>query len=89
VGLGDGGRGVDALLGEQARPHHDVDPIVRTDQAEDAVRALRALGYVVAEGRLSSCFVVGDRDGRSVDVHPVVFDRQGNGDCTMENAPAA
>ncbi|MFD8568031.1 nucleotidyltransferase domain-containing protein [Streptomyces sp. NPDC059639] len=85
VRLGDGGWGVDALLGEQTRPHRDVDLIVRVDQAEDAVQALRGLGFTVAEGRLSSCFVLRDQDGRSVDVHPVVFDGEGNGNYTMEN----
>lgn len=39
----------------------------------------------MTEGRLSSCFVLRDRDGRTVDVHPVVFDREGNGNYTMEN----
>jgi hypothetical protein len=85
VWLGDGGWGVDALLGEQTRPHKDVDLIVRVDQTENAVQALRGLDFVVAEGRLSSCFVLRDQEGRSVDVHPVVFDEEGNGDYTMEN----
>jgi lincosamide nucleotidyltransferase A/C/D/E len=85
VWLRDGGWGVDALLGEQTRPHKDVDLIVRVDQTENAVQALRGLDFVVAEGRLSSCFVLRDQEGRSVDVHPVVFDEEGNGDYTMEN----
>ncbi|GHB84003.1 hypothetical protein GCM10010347_63660 [Streptomyces cirratus] len=85
VWLGDGGWGVDALLGQQTRPHKDVDLIVRVDQAEAAVQALRGLGFSVVEGRLSSCFVLRDQEGRSVDVHPVVFDGEGNGDYTMEN----
>ncbi|MCX5254778.1 amino acid transporter [Streptomyces canus] len=85
VWLGDGGWGVDALLGEQTRPHKDVDLIVRVDQAEAAVQVLRGMGFAVAEGRLSSCFVLRDQEGRSVDVHPVVFDGEGNGDYTMEN----
>ncbi|GHG74446.1 hypothetical protein GCM10018779_51160 [Streptomyces griseocarneus] len=85
VWLGDGGWGVDALLGEQTRPHKDVDLILRVDQAEAAVQALRGLGFAVAEGLLSSCFVLRDQEGRSVDVHPVVFDGEGNGDYTMEN----
>ncbi|WP_245659356.1 nucleotidyltransferase domain-containing protein [Streptomyces ochraceiscleroticus] len=85
VWLGDGGWGVDALLGEQTRLHKDVDLILRVDQAEDAVRALQGLGFAVAEGRLSSCFVLRDQEGRNVDVHPVVFDGEGNGDYTMEN----
>ncbi|MFI6359849.1 hypothetical protein ACIBJF_46475 [Streptomyces sp. NPDC050743] len=33
---------------------------------------MRELGFAVAECRLFSCFVLRDRDGRTVDVHPVV-----------------
>lgn len=85
VWLGDGGWGVDALLGQQTRPHQDVDLIARVDQAQNLLTALGALGYTVAEGRMTSCFVLRDRVGRTVDVHPVVFDRHGNGNYTMEN----
>lgn len=85
VWLGDGGWGVDTLLGEQTRPHKDVDVIVRVGQAHHLVAVLRELGFAVAQGRLSSCFVLRDHDGRTVDVHPVVFDQEGNGNYTMEN----
>lgn len=85
VWLGDGGWGVDALLEEQTRPHKDIDLIARVDQAQNLVAALQPLGYTVTEGRLVSCFVLRDQDGRTVDVHPVVFDEKGNGDYTMEN----
>lgn len=85
VWLGDGGWGVDALLGEQTRPHKDVDLIVRVDQAELVVEALRDLGFAHVEGRLSSCFVLRDRGARSVDVHTVAFDHDRNGGYTMEN----
>lgn len=85
VWLGDGGWGVDALLGEQTRPHKDVDIIVRVDQADDLVTVLEDRGFTVVEGRLHSCFVLRDRHGRTVDVHPVVFDEAGNGNYTMEN----
>jgi lincosamide nucleotidyltransferase A/C/D/E len=85
VWLSDGGWGVDALLGEQTRPHKDVDLIVRVDQAHDLVAVLQPLGFTVTEGRLSSCFVLRDQDRRTVDVHPVVFDQHGNGNYTMEN----
>lgn len=85
VWLGDGGWGVDALLGQQTRPHKDVDVIVRVDQAPALVSVLQGRGFAVVEGRLSSCFVLRDQDGRTVDVHPVVFDEEGNGNYTMDN----
>jgi lincosamide nucleotidyltransferase A/C/D/E len=40
----------------------------------------------VAQGELTSCFVLRDRAGRTVDVHPVVFDQHGNGNYTTENS---
>jgi lincosamide nucleotidyltransferase A/C/D/E len=47
-----GGWGVDALLGEQTRTHHDLDLVIaaapvlwQRRQSDDAKRALEALGY--------------------------------------------
>jgi lincosamide nucleotidyltransferase A/C/D/E len=85
VWLGDGGWGVDALLGRQTRAHQDVDLIIRVDQAAVLVGALARQGFAVVEGQLSSCFVLRDTTGRAVDVHPVVFDAAGNGHYTMTN----
>ena len=41
----DGGWGVDALLGRERRTHDDLDLVVRLDQVEAAVAALRPLGF--------------------------------------------
>ena len=75
----DGGWGVDALLGEQTRPHGDADVVVPLDATEAAVRALRPLGFRVARDDRPTRLVLRDRAGRQVDVHPVVFDATGAG----------
>lgn len=77
----DGGWGVDALLGEQTRPHADVDIAIQ----EKDLPALRALlegqGYrdVPRDDTCAWNFVLGDDAGRLVDVHVIVLDAAGNG----------
>ena len=79
----DGGWGVDALLGEQTRPHDDLDIVV------EERNLLRLRGLLEAEGfkdvpRADTRpwnFVLGHDDGRLVDFHVVAFDAIGNGIC--------
>lgn len=77
----DGGWGVDALLGRQTRAHGDIDIVV---QAKD-VPAMRAFldeqGFEELERDDTRPwnFVLGDREGREVDVHVIVLDTEGNG----------
>ena len=74
----DGGWGVDALLGEQTRPHHDLDFAVRE---QDVPR----LGAILPEFReidlhqRPSAYVLRDAQGRELDFHPLVFDEHGDG----------
>jgi lincosamide nucleotidyltransferase A/C/D/E len=87
-----GGWGIDALLGEQTRPHKDLDVVMLLD---DVVR-LRALlgreGYVLKElwsenrwsidaqgNETATAFVLQDLDGREMDVHALRLDEQGDG----------
>ena len=81
----DGGWGVDALLGEQTRPHKDLDLII---QVRDTVRTRDVLadrGLREFRGELGSNHVIGDGQRLEVDVHPVRFDEAGNGVYRMEN----
>ncbi len=75
----DGGWGVDALLGEQSRPHSDVDIVIREGDIARAERILSVEGYQRVEGGRPFNFVMTNRNNRSVDVHAVVFDADGNG----------
>jgi lincosamide nucleotidyltransferase A/C/D/E len=78
----DGGWGVDALLGRQSRPHQDLDLVVARDDCAVAQAALARVGFQhdrAAVPGLPARLVLVSADGRQVDVHPVVFDRHGNG----------
>jgi lincosamide nucleotidyltransferase A/C/D/E len=76
----DGGWGVDALLGEQSRPHADLDIVVQ-DQDVPRIRAmLEQRGYhdVPRNDTVFYNFVMGDDRGHDVDIHTYTFDEQGN-----------
>lgn len=81
--LSDGGWGVDALLGEQTRPHNDLDVIVSLDDVSALRAVLGEQGFRLTEGQPPLCFVLTDDNGHMVDVHPVAFDDHGNGHYTM------
>jgi lincosamide nucleotidyltransferase A/C/D/E len=81
----DGGWGVDALLGEQTRPHDDVDLVVSLADVPRLVDALEVDGFEVVHGQLHSNFVLHDASGLQVDVHPARFDEASNGIYRMEN----
>ncbi len=77
----DGGWGVDALLGEQTRPHQDVDFVVQERDLARLVDVLRHKGYdeIATDDRRPWNFVLGDDRGRQVDIHVVNFDESGDG----------
>jgi lincosamide nucleotidyltransferase A/C/D/E len=81
----DGGWAVDALLGEQTRAHDDLDLIVRVSEVPAMRDALAREGFGLDRGEPDSNFVLRDRAGREIDVHPVRFDDAGNGVYRMEN----
>jgi len=81
----DGGWAVDAAVGEQSRPHLDLDLIVALDDVPAMVEGLGQDGYELVRGELASNFVLRDASGREVDVHPVRFDDAGDGIYRMEN----
>ena len=75
----DGGWGVDALLGEQTRPHADLD-IALEHKDVPLIRALlEARGYldVPREDTRDCNFVMGDAQGHLVDIHSYTFDAAG------------
>ncbi len=77
----DGGWGVDALLGQQTRPHADVDIVVQHKDVPTLRESLELRGYsdVPRDDTSPWNFVLGDRSGRLVDVHAVTLDADGNG----------
>jgi lincosamide nucleotidyltransferase A/C/D/E len=94
-----GGWGIDALLGEQTRPHKDIDVIMLLD---DVVRMRELLGrdgyslkelwsenrwVVDAQGvETATAYVLHDSEGREFDMHAMRLDDQGNGIPAWEEA---
>lgn len=77
----DGGWGVDALLGEQTRPHKDLDIAVQQKDVSTLRKLLQARGFKeikLGEARPWN-FVLGDENGREIDFHVIVIDDKGNG----------
>ena len=76
----DGGWGVDALLGEQTRPHSDLDIAVAHKDVPQIRALLEARGYrdVPRDDTWECNFVLGDDEGRLIDIHSYTFDAEGN-----------
>lgn len=73
----EGGWGIDALLGEQTRPHDDLDlgvPMAEVDRICAALDEFRR-----SDAEWPSSFVLEDARGRKVDCHPLRFDERGDG----------
>jgi len=77
----DGGWGVDALLGEQTRPHKDLDIAIQQKDVVALREFLHAQSYreIKLEDARPWNFVMGDENGREIDVHVIVLDDKGNG----------
>jgi lincosamide nucleotidyltransferase A/C/D/E len=77
----DGGWGVDALLGEQTRFHKDLDIAIQERHVPLLLEVLLARRYaeVKVEDARPWNFVLGDENGREIDVHVIVLDENGNG----------
>jgi lincosamide nucleotidyltransferase A/C/D/E len=77
----DGGWGVDALLGEQTRPHEDLDIVIQQKDVPRLRRLLEARGFkdIPRDDTSAWNFVLGDGRGNLVDVHVIVFDVAGDG----------
>ena len=75
----DGGWGVDALLERETREHDDLDLVAELRHSDRIIALLEDLGYELVDGAPPVSFVLVDRRGRQVDVHPVSFDAEGGG----------
>jgi lincosamide nucleotidyltransferase A/C/D/E len=75
----DGGWSVDALLGIQTRPHRDLDIAIEYKHLSKLREHLESQGYKDVERDKDSKwnFVLGDDNGREVDVHAFTFDENG------------
>ncbi|MFE3023663.1 nucleotidyltransferase domain-containing protein [Nocardia tengchongensis] len=75
----DGGWCVDALLGEQTRPHGDLDIAVRRGQDDRVREILTGMGYLATPGPEHTAwnYVMAKDPDTSVDIH--VFDHDADG----------
>lgn len=73
-----GGWGIDALVGDQSREHRDLDLMHRLDQEPAVVAALAEAGFAETLDARPVRFVVSDRSGREIDLHPLVFAQDGS-----------
>jgi protein tyrosine phosphatase (PTP) superfamily phosphohydrolase (DUF442 family) len=87
-----GGWGIDALLGEQTRPHKDLDIFMLVDDVVPMRALLEGEGYSLKElwsenrwttdtrgTEIPTAFVLWDAQGREVDAHALRLDEQGCG----------
>jgi lincosamide nucleotidyltransferase A/C/D/E len=73
----DGGWGVDALLGEQLRPHDDLDLAIRREDI-DRLPAVFPEYDRVDEHEWPNFYALRDRSGRRLDFIPLEFDEHGD-----------
>ena len=76
----DGGWGVDALLGRQTRKHDDLDIALPHKFVPKLREIFEVRGYkdVPRDDTRECNFVLGDDNGRLIDVHSYTFDENGN-----------
>ena len=76
----DGGWGVDALLGEQSRPHEDLDFLIEKADSARLVEAIRQLGFkdVHTSDHTQWNFVMGSTSGKKFDFHVIEPSADGN-----------
>ena len=77
----DGGWGVDALIGEQTRPHSDLDLAVLLEDIPEFERLLKLDGYtrIIRDRDPEWNWFLVNSDGGAVDLHGFVLDEVGNG----------
>jgi lincosamide nucleotidyltransferase A/C/D/E len=81
----DGGWGIDALLGRETRPHHDLDIIVRVSDVPSLLQGCHSAEFVVREGSPPHAFVLVNPSGLELDVHAVTFHPNGTATHRMDN----
>lgn len=76
----DGGWGIDALLGEQTRPHPDLDIAIKHNDVDKLRSLLEERGYKETKQYRArpNNFVLRDEKGLEIDVHVADIDNKGN-----------
>ncbi|NOY57044.1 MAG: hypothetical protein GXP34_13815 [Actinobacteria bacterium] len=77
----DGGWGVDVPVGEQTRPHADLDTVIQREDVQELRDALAGSGFedVETDDRTDWNFIMASQAGQRIDFHIIVIDEQGRG----------
>jgi lincosamide nucleotidyltransferase A/C/D/E len=75
----DGGWGVDAVVGEETRPHDDLDIVVELSETDVIIEILGGIGFRPGLDERPTRLLLADRAGRRIDLHPIVIDEHGAG----------
>lgn len=81
----DGGWGVDCLLGEQTRPHGDLDLVLPRSGLETVRAILAGRGYDVIRDWLPTTLALRNQHGLEVDLHLVEATADGGGDQILQD----
>ena len=94
-----GGWGIDALLGEHTRPHHDLDVLLWLDDVPRMCALMARHGYTfkdvweenrwvtdVRNNKIATAFILHDQSGDEIDVHALRLDESGNAVAAWEVA---
>jgi lincosamide nucleotidyltransferase A/C/D/E len=74
-----GGWAVDALAGEETRPHEDLDLVVLNGELAKIESVLAGMGFTRAdESELPAFLILRDESGHQVDLYLVDLDRSGD-----------
>ncbi|MEV3855981.1 amino acid transporter [Streptomyces sp. NPDC050095] len=73
-----GGWGIDALVGEQTREHRDLDLMHRHEEEPKVIEALSGAGFTETLDWRPIRFVVSNRAGLEIDLHPLAFQPDGS-----------
>jgi lincosamide nucleotidyltransferase A/C/D/E len=81
----DGGWGVDCLLGEQSRPHRDLDVVLPRPELERTTSFLVDRAFAISRDWLPTSLAFRDPDGLEVDLHPVDATPDGGGNQVLQD----
>ncbi len=81
----DGGWGVDCLLGEQTRPHSDLDLVLPRGDLDRVSALLESCGFTVMRDWLPTTLAFRDQRGREVDLHVIDPTEDGGGDQVLDD----
>jgi lincosamide nucleotidyltransferase A/C/D/E len=75
----DGGWGIDALLGEETRPHKDIDFLIEKQKVDTVIKYFSDLGYTLKRDPDVWWHFFLIKDGKQIDIHVINVNDNGDG----------